>query len=88
MSGETLHCICFYCLAPRAALTVDIVVPLLYGLKVGAIQVYPSSAAIPDAVLIPFATVTNGTWRWARVCLNAAQDEKKQENMYFPVKCI
>ena len=32
VSRESLPCICFYCLALRAALTLKFVVPLLYGL--------------------------------------------------------
>ena len=31
LSGKTLPCLCCYCLAPREALTVEIVAPLLYG---------------------------------------------------------
>ena len=64
VSGENLLCICFHCLAPGAAL----VVRLLYGLSVGATQVYPSSAA--DAILIPVATMANSTNRLTGVGFN------------------
>ena len=46
---------------------------------------YTSSAAAPDAVLIPVATVTNSTRRWAGVCFNAVEDEEKKQGKYvFP----
>ena len=58
------------------------VVPLLYGLKIGAIQVYPSSAAAPDALLIPVATVTNCIRRWLGVSIKAAEDGEKKQGKY------
>ena len=81
VSQET-PCLTFYYLAPGAAPTVKLVVPLLCGQHVGAIHVYPSSTPAPDAALIPVATVINSTTRWAGVCFNAAEDEEKKQGKY------
>ena len=56
---------------------------------VSAIRVYPCSAATPDVVSIPVATVTNSTRRWPGfVSMPPKTRRGSRANMCFPVICI
>ena len=79
MSEETLPyiCFCFLLSCTRRSAYSQACCSIALWTVISAIQVYPFSEAAPDAVLIPVATVTNSTGRWAGVCFNAAEYEKQ-----------